>query len=330
MYLIEVCCSFDLKSESISLTPAHIEPDKTLIESLPIKDIWVTDDQPETASSQTLANNSSHAMEYHSDSIALFVTGQILTEKGIHSGNDKIRLYSPSLNEKYIAKSDATGYFQIDKVLAADDYQLDISARGMYQKHYERVAITMQPSYFLIQLKTQPVSTLRGQVSNIDKIPVANFKLKVSSSEVSRWERILTTDSIGHFELDDVPVGLLTFTSMHNQVLSIRGHELHSNQHQLPGLIVDEGSYSISGIVFDNYGEPAVGANVLLSWQHRDGKKRTTSSRRAITRHDGSFSLHGFGPGWHNLVVADISSGSTHNQDINFIHDYEATLIHLE
>ena len=103
-----------------------------------------------------------------------------------------------------------------------------------------------------------------------------------------------------------------------------------SNQNQRLNLIVDEGSYAISGIVIDQYDDLVVGANVLLNWKYTDGKKRTIVSRRTTTSRDGSFYLPGIGPGWHDLVVADISSGAAHKQSLNFLYDYEEIVINIK
>ena len=327
IYLTQYCCSFDLNSETNDIvTPVQIESQKEHVNSNSSNDYLVISSQFETGS------NGSTPSEKESDSmpIEVLVTGQIITDKGVHSSNDKITLYSPSLDEKHITRSNSNGYFQLDKVTASDDYQLKITPRGLYQRYYKNISITPPYSQLHIQLETRPVSTLRGQVLNIGKLPIPNFKLKVRSQDTIKWERDIVSDSIGFFELANVPVGFLTFNSTHEGiVLTIDGYELQDDQHQYLNLVVDQGAHTISGIVFDQYGELAVGASIVLNWEYLDGNKRTSVSRRTATKQDGTFYLQGLGPGQHDLTVADLSTGATHRQALNLSYDFEELLIYL-
>jgi len=327
IYLPQYCCSFDLNLETIDVTPIQIERRKDHIDSNRTNDYLVAGSHSETATSEP----ASLEKEPGSQSIQVLVTGQIITDKGAYSSNDIVALYSPSLNEKHITKSNSKGYFEVKKVTISDDYQLKITPRGLYQRYYENISIAPPYSQFHIQLEARPVSTLRGQVVNIDKTPVPGLKLKVRSRDTIKWERDIVSDSIGFFELANVPVGFLTFNSTHEGVvLTIDGYELQDDQHQYPNLVVDQGTHTISGIVFDQYGELALGASIVLNWEYLDGNKRTSVSRRATTDNDGTFYLQGLGPGQHELTVVDLSSGATHRQVLNLSHDFEELLIYLK
>jgi len=329
MVSLETCYRFGLNPNSITLKPVPVESRKILGNPEHVNNNVIAYSQFETSVGKPVSNSDLREKKNPTDSYEVFFTGQILTDNGFQSGNDKIKIYSPSLGKKYITKSDATGYFQLDKVLAADDYQLQVFPQGMYQKYYEEISILPPFTNFYIQLESVSVNTLHGLILNIDWIPVTNFKLKVRSSGKSKWEKKISTDSIGRFELENVPVGDLHFTSMLDQVLSIEGYKLQSNQHQSLTLIVDEGSYAISGLVIDRNGEPAVGANVILSWKNVDSGKRTTVSRRTTTVLNGSFYLQGVGPGPHTLVVADLSSGAAFRETLNISSDYTDIVIYL-
>ncbi len=322
-----ICCSFDLNHEANDIKPVHIEPDKEHVDTNRVKDFPLTDNQVEKA----INKPDLPVKEPGYKPVAVSVSGQIYTDRGFHSSNDRVNLYSPSLNEKHITKSNADGYFQLDKVTASDDYELKITPRGLYRQYYEKVSITPPYSQFHIQLALRPVNILRGQVLNLNNIAVPDFRLKVRSQDTIKWEGAVTSDSIGSFELANVPVGVLTFYSTHDGiVLSISGYELQSGQPPYLNIIVDQGSHTISGIVFDQYGELAVGASVVVDWEYLDGNKRASVSRRTATRQDGSFYLADLGPGQHVLTVADLTNGTTHKQVLNLSSDFEELLIYLK
>lgn len=331
IYSPGVCCSLDPGSESIVSASAHIESIKKFDESDYSNEYLIANIQSEIIAGKTTPNGNLPKEISRSELAKVLVTGQINTDTGFHSGNDTIKIYSPSLDEKYVTKSNSTGYFQLDKVSVADDYQLQILPYKTYQRYYEQISIASPFSQFHIQLNTPPVSRLQGQVLSTGDVPVTNFTLRVRSREISRWERFITTDSIGHFELDNVPVGQLIFNSIHEgQVLVIEGYYLQSNQNQYLNLIVDEGSSVISGIVIDQDGELVVGAIILLNWENLDGNKRTTAYRRTNTKQDGSFFFRGIGAGRHNLIAVDISSGAAYKQALNLSYDFEEILIYLK
>ncbi len=327
LYLLQTWCNFDLNPDDTSMAPDHAKSNRKPADLNRIKDNLEADIQVEKAIREPLPLQK----ESSSSLVEVLVTGQIYTDIGGHSSNDRIALYSPSLGERYITKSNADGYFQLSKVIAADDYQLTITPRGLYRRYNESISITAPYSQFHIQLESRSLNTLRGQVLNLNKVPVPDFKLKIRSQNTIKWEGVVTSDSIGFFELVDVPVGFLTFHSTRQGiVLSIRGYELKSDQHHYLYLTVDHGLHNISGIVFDQFGEPAVGASVIVNWEYLDGKKRASMSRRTDTKQDGSFYLSGLGPGQHELTVVDLSNGATHKQALNLTSDSEELLIYLK
>ena len=331
IYFTQTCCSFDLNHVVNDIKPVHIESNKEHVDTNRVKDSPLTGNQLEMATrelSRPVIESDFKPVEV---SVSVSVSGQIYTDTGLHSSNDRVTLYSPSQNEKHITKSNADGYFRLNKVTASDDYELRITPRGLYRQHYERVSVTPPYSQFHIQLRSRPVNTLRGQVLNLNNIPVPDFRFKIRSQDTIKWEGAVTSDSIGSFELANVPVGVLTFYSTHDGiVLSISGYELQSGQPPYLHIIVDQGSHTISGIVFDQYGELAIGASVIVDWEYLDGNKRASVSRRTATRQDGTFYLAGLGPGQHVLTVADLTNGTTHKQVLNLSSDFEELLIYLK
>ncbi len=313
LYLLQICSNVDVKTDIANMPSDHVESRKNSADVSHIEGSLMTGSEVEKTTSEV----DPLQKEPGSSSVEVLVTGQIITDKGERSSNDKVTLYSPSLNERYTTKSNADGYFQLNGVIAADNYQLTITPRGLFQRHCESISITLPFSQFHIQLQSRPVSTLRGHVLNLNQVPVTDFNLKIRSQNTIKWETFVTSDSIGFFELADVPVGFLTFHSTRQGiVLTIRGYELQNDQHQHLNLTVDHGPHTISGVVFDQYGEPAVGASVIINWEYLEENKRASVSRRTATKQDGSFHLPNLGPGQHELTVVDLSNGATYKQTL--------------
>ncbi len=253
---------------------------------------------------------------------SVFVAGVIFTETGVLSGDDRIELYSSSVNKGYVTKSNASGYFQFENVSSATDYLLTVTPRGMFKRYREKeVSIQPAESRLLIKLEVLPVDVLHGVVVNMDGIPVSGFRLRVRSEEKTKWVLDIVTNSIGQFRLDNVPIGGLSLSSMQGQVLSTTGYRHIGNQLLPLTLVVDEGPHKITGFVFDQYNEPVAGANVMLSWNNTEGTTSTSAYRRTITNLGGFFSIKGVGRGKHDLVVVD-SSGAADRRTLNVINEF--------
>lgn len=261
----------------------------------------------------------------------VFVWGTIQTESGAVTHFDRIMFYSLSLDKGYEAFSNPNGYFYIEEMTPAQDYGLWIIPAGMYQQqHREMVSISSDQRDFSIVLRELPIGTLSGVIVNTDGIAVPEFGIKIRSLEKatkSMWSASFITDRFGSFQVENVPLGVLEFSSTFGHALRITGHEFVGDPKSPLILVVDQGSNALSGRVYDQLKNPVGGANVVLNWEYTDGETRSVLSRQETTNASGEFSMKGLGRGEHELTITIASS--SHRQTVD-VADYNTDLmIHL-
>jgi hypothetical protein len=261
----------------------------------------------------------------------VFVWGTIQTESGAVTHFDRIMLYSLSLDKGYEAFSNPNGYFYIEEMTPAPDYGLWVIPAGMYQQqHREMVSISSDQREFSIVLRELPVGTLSGVIVNTDGIAVPEFGIKIRSLEKatkSMWSASFITDRFGSFQVENVPLGVLEFSSTFGHALRITGHKFVGDPKFPLILVVDQGTNAISGQVYDQFNNPVGGANVVLNWENTDGQVRSVVTRQKTTNTSGEFSMKGMGSGEHELTIS--IAGSTHRQIIDISGYNTDLLIHL-
>ena len=252
----------------------------------------------------------------------LFFRGTVETEYGDVSSNDEIKLRSLSQNKSYTTFSDIRGQFLFEGIEPATDYRLTVVPKGMF-KHFvaEEVNVISDQVAAPIMLLALPVDTLNGVIVNSEGFAVPHFGIKTRSRVKLRWGGAnIVTDLIGQFQVENVPVGALEFSSMAGQLLTITGHNFEGDLQTPLTLVVDEGPHELNGLVFDHFNNPASGVNVNLQWIKIEGKIRSIVNRHTTTNPLGYFSMKGIGSGEHDLVLAT-TTGVTHRQTVNIRND---------
>jgi hypothetical protein len=131
--------------------------------------------------------------------------------------------------------------------------------------------------------------------------PVPSFTLLLTSSKAAGRTVPVVGDSAGHFEVDEVPEGRLTFVTRSQPRVSIRGAELTATSEVFVRLVIDWGVHSLVGQVTDISGNPIPGVDTALTWRHETGSMQSSSSRRTLTDAGGFFRFTQLGPGVHRL-----------------------------
>ena len=251
----------------------------------------------------------------------LFLWGTVETEFGTVSGNDQITLYSSSQNKSYTTFSDISGQFQFDGLVAASDYRLTVTPRGMFNPFVkEGVDVTSDQIAPPIVLSAFPVGTLHGVVVNSEGVAIPDFRINARSRVKIRWRADIVTGLIGQFQVENVPVGSLEFSSTSGQVVTITGHHFEGDLQTPITLVVDAGSHEVNGLVYDQFYNPVSGANVNLTWVNFEGEIHSTINRSTTTNPSGYFSMKGVGSGEHDLTLAT-TTGVTHRQTVNILND---------
>ncbi len=230
------------------------------------------------------------------------ITGMVTNEFGNVVAGARIWMNSPSLKTSYRARSDANGFYAISGIKAGADYQLTATVRGLYERYNKKPLVITDAGVTLdISLTSIAGGRVVGNMVDAQGEPVPSFTLLLTSSKAAGRTLPVVGDSAGHFEVDEVPEGRLTFVTRSQPRVSIRGAELTATSELFVRLVIDWGVYSLSGQVTDISGNPIPGVEAALTWRHAAGSMQSNSSRRALTDAEGLFRFTQLGPGVHRL-----------------------------
>ncbi|MEM7195489.1 MAG: carboxypeptidase-like regulatory domain-containing protein [Pseudomonadota bacterium] len=293
----------------------------------------VQPDQVENAAPQVsvkdLSGSRATAHELSDDEVDVVTfRGNIQTEYGAISVGETVNLYSRKRNQGYSVTSDSTGSFSFEQILAAEDYRLSVAPKGMFERlTIDSVSILESTSGFTIFLKPLALSTLTGVVKNQDGVGIADYQFTLKSLNKAKWRLSIETDDLGEFRVENVPLGRLEFTKTYGQALLITGHDFQENQAEKLELIVDEGSFQVSGFIYDQYNNPVSGATVVLDWEHTSNAARSTAIRQVTTDPSGRFLIENIGRGAHSLLVTALEHQSFRTDLIVGVDSTDFTIV---
>jgi hypothetical protein len=218
---------------------------------------------------------------------------------------------SSSLKTGYSAVSDAQGDFRIPGVEIGTDYQLWIQPTGRYQDYRRRSLVLDQDDLFFdIVLESLPGGRLTGRIIDAEGNPLPGFQLWLWSERALGRLLPVSSDGSGNFSVEDAPEGPVRFGTRSRPYLQVSGINLPLGDDQPLVLVVDSGSHTLSGRVWDAGERPVPGAQVQLSWWHEEGGARSTSNRKTLTDEGGFFRFTQLGPGSHQLNVTASGYGT--------------------
>ena len=113
----------------------------------------------------------------------------------------------------------------------------------------------------------------------------------------------LTTDSSGFYNLERFPAGQVKFSTLAPEYFIASGITLNQNQIRDLILLIDKGSYYLSGWVSDQNGIPLKNARVTLKASFFDGDIGSYSYRSRYTDSAGIFSFADVGNKTHLITV---------------------------
>jgi hypothetical protein len=230
------------------------------------------------------------------------VTGMVTNEFGNVVVGARIWMNSPSLKTSYRGRSDTNGFYAISGIKASSDYQLTATVRGLYERYIRKpIAITDGGVTLNVTLASIAGGRVTGNMVDAQGEPVPSFTLLLTSSKAAGRTVPVVGDSAGHFEVDEVPEGRLTFVTRSQPRVSIRGAELTATSEVFVRLVIDWGVHSLVGQVTDISGNPIPGVDTALTWRHETGSMQSSSSRRTLTDAGGFFRFTQLGPGVHRL-----------------------------
>jgi hypothetical protein len=232
------------------------------------------------------------------------VAGRLHTPDGTPVPGEAVELASWALDTRYFATSDARGRFSIPNVAPGSDYEVRVSSDGRYRPHTRR-GVAVAPDGLELDLVLAPLAGARlaGRMVDADGAPIPMRTLLLQGSHQPGQALSITGDEGGRFRVDAAPTGRLSFTTRSVPHLKVSGPLLTPGTEADLVLVLDEGSHELGGWVVGDHGLPVKGAQLKLSWSHKQGDSVSSSARTAVTDAEGGFRFTGLGPGPHQLAV---------------------------
>jgi hypothetical protein len=232
------------------------------------------------------------------------VDGTLRTGDGTPVPGETVVLESGALGARYFATSDARGRFAIPDVRLGFDYEVRVPTEGRYGA-LVRSGVNVPPEGATLELVLEPIARARlaGRMVDVDGVAIPQRTLLLEASHVPGLMLHITGDDRGYFRVDEAPTGRLTFTTRSIPHLKVRGPLLSPDEDADLRVVLDEGEYELGGRVVGDHGAPVVGAQLKLSWSHKEAGSISSSSRTAVTGGLGDFRFFDLGRGSHELVV---------------------------
>lgn len=236
------------------------------------------------------------------------VNGWIGNETGENLSRQKISIYSrTNQGLKNISRtviSDENGEFVFEAVKPDADYELDVLSSAQYAPYSIQDLILNRTTPRLnIILKKLKFIQLSGMFVGIEGTPVPNFEIDIMNISTGIHLRRIASDSSGFFSLDNFPAGDVIFFSKAPEHLRITGLTLTENEYRHLTLVVDKGSYQISGWVSDQNGVTVKRAMVMFDAEVvREGIK-SVSNRSTVTNNNGYFQFEELANTQHQITI---------------------------
>jgi hypothetical protein len=233
------------------------------------------------------------------------VTGTVMGSDGSPVAWASIQLLSAGLKRRYQAGSNLAGDFLIPEVEVASDYRLWVRPKDRYRDYIESgLNVTADGLNLAIVLEPQGLSSLKGQMVDINGKPVPRFSLWLRSALATMPPTLLVTgDELGYFFVDKLPAGKLSLQTNSIPYINISGIELAPGVEEYVQLALDWGNYMMAGFVLNREGDPVPEAQVSLSWLHNANGVSSQARRITVVDAAGYFLFNQLGPGPHTLNI---------------------------
>ena len=234
------------------------------------------------------------------------VSGRVTDTAGMPVAGETVRLYSPSLKQKYRAVAGSTGDFEFAKVENANDYQFWIRPTGPY-RDFTKQNVALDQGDLLHDIKLESLDRdyqLSGRILDQDGRPVPNLTLTLRSKAASAQKLPLNSNAYGEFEIENVPEGELVFESRTTPYYTVTGVQLSGDDrdHEVD-LVVNRGQHKLLGKVVDSDGRPVSTPIVSISSVQVINGINTRLGSSTSADGDGRFVFTDLGPGQHTVTV---------------------------
>lgn len=236
------------------------------------------------------------------------VYGWVGNELGEGLGGRKIGIRAQAGQDAgikyYTVISASNGDFSFEGVRSGVTYKLVIEP----SKHYagytlEAFRVSQQTPRTTIIIDRLSLVDVEGLIVGIDNAPVANFGINVQNLSLDYPDRRITSDSSGFFALKGFPAGELKLSTNAPEYFKITGLVLRANDYPNLTLVVDKGSYLLSGWISDENGAPLEKARVTLNANFPTRGYQSYSHRSTVTDSSGRYQFSQLGGVGHKVTV---------------------------
>ena len=204
----------------------------------------------------------------------------------------------------YVVRSDDKGDFWFEGIRSGLTYKLEVNPSPGYSGFVIHVLnVTQFTPRLKIVLDRFDLIDIRGMVVNSEGEPVPNFNMLVENISTNFPVQTIFTDSSGFYKLDNFPKGEIKFSTLAPEYFRISGITLDESKAQNLVLVVDKGTYYLSGWVSDQNGVPLENARVTIDTNFIDGEIKSYSYRSKHTDNAGTFSFADLGHNSHLITV---------------------------
>jgi hypothetical protein len=249
------------------------------------------------------------------------VSGSVSNSFGSALPDIDIELESKGFDGEEIVKSlvvtDRFGGFTL-QLAPARQYRLAIEADGDYAG-YTLDGFTDNNAERLqnIVLERVELVDVDGLIVDTDQLPVADFELILRHLLLDYPDRSIRSDSSGYFSLKGFPAGEVRISTSQPDYFRIKGVELRPGEYRNLTLIIDRGSYHLSGWVRDANSAPLAEVIITLKSAFATEDYHSFSYRSVATDSNGAFVFADLGG--HQLTLGIYAEGfTTHIQQHTF------------
>jgi hypothetical protein len=166
----------------------------------------------------------------------------------------------------YSGITDSSGEFLIPAVPSGNEYYLEVLASGTFSGNLlSPFLVDSDMSSVTVTLDSVVVTSVDGMILGENNTPVASFEILVQNVDIAYPGRKVISDESGFFHLGQFPVGELVLSTTGNEHFKVTGITLQPDEYRNLNVVLDKGSYYLSGWVSNEFGTPVAQARVVLT-----------------------------------------------------------------